>query len=144
MGHISSCSGSLHPLLFSLEIYIYCLSRALLCIDYISNIYSYSPFRLSHGLQQPIRTSRIMFERPRLESCCLVRKEVKGQRVSPIMPTEIAPSLEILNPTSLNSSPSNQWVFRCCKFSLFSLVDNTSCRYIIKAILAYIFITFIW
>lgn len=119
MGHISSCSCSLHALLFSLETYIRCLSRALLYIDYISNNYSYFPLRLSHGLQQPIKTSRIMFGRPRSESCCLVRKEARGQRVSPIMPMEIAPSLEILNPTSLNSSPSNQWVFRCCKFPHF-------------------------
>lgn len=74
-------------------------------------IFSCFPLRLSQDLQQPIKTSRITFGLPKSESFCLVRKEMRGQRVSPIMPMEIAPFWETLSPTSLNSSPSNQWVF---------------------------------
>lgn len=75
-----------------------------------SHIFLSLSLRLSHDLQQPIKISRIMFGRPRLGSCCPVRKEARGARVSPIMPMETAPSWETLNLTSLNSSPSNQWV----------------------------------
>lgn len=66
------------------------------------------PFRLSHGLQQPIRTSHIMYGHPKSGFCCPVRKAVRGRRVFLIMPMEIAPSWETRNPTSPNFSPSNQ------------------------------------
>lgn len=74
----------------------------------VNLIFSCFPLRLSQDLQQPIKISRITFGLPKSESFCLVRKEMRGQRVSPITPMEIAPFWETLSPTSLNSSPFNQ------------------------------------